>query len=618
MTQRELVKPLLIYDGDCGFCRLWIARWQSFTGERVDYAPFQEVAERFPLIPRQDFARSVQLVTPGGATYSAAHAVFRTLAYTPGQSWMLWAYLHFFGVASLSEWAYRVVAHQRDFFYKVTHLLWGKHLERPSFSISHWLFLRFLGTIYLIAFLSLSTQITGLIGKNGLLPVGQYLEFIRSQIGVERYFYIPSLVWLNASDGFLRFLTLGGAGLSLLIILDIATAPVLIILWLFYLSIVTVGQSFMAFQWDTLLLETGLLAILLAPFKLLPRFERATEPSQKVLWLLRLLLFRLMFSSGAAKLLSGDPTWRRLTALQFHYETQPLPTPVAWYANLLPVWFQKTSAGVMFFIELFIPFLIFAPRRPRHLAAGSLIFLLVLIGLTGNYTFFNLLTIALCLLLFDDAALRRLIPFGQRNLAQGADDTNGRSRRKQWLTTPLAALLAVAGLLQLAELFLRNQLPKFAFAFLAVLQPMHMINGYGLFSVMTTSRAEIIVEGSNDGETWTPYEFKYKPGDLRRTPPWIEPFQPRLDWQMWFAALGSHQSEPWFTNLMLRLLQGSPEVLSLLGRNPFAHAPPRYVRALLYEYRFTDWLTKREEGTWWRRRLRGVYFPVVGLEEETR
>jgi predicted DCC family thiol-disulfide oxidoreductase YuxK len=618
MIQRELVNPLLVYDGDCSFCRLWIARWQSYTGDRVEYAPFQEVAARFPQIPREDFARSLQLVMPGGAIYSAAHAVFRTLAYAPGQSGMLWAYRHLPGVASLSEWAYRVVAHHRDFFYKVTRLLWEKHLERPSFFISNWLFLRFLGVIYLIAFLSLSSQITGLIGRQGILPVGQYLEFVRSQIGIERYFYFPSLVWLNASDGFLRFLTLGGAGFSLLVILDIATLPVLIILFLFYLSLVTAGQSFMAFQWDALLLETGFLAILLAPSRLFPRFAKAAEPSKSVLWLFRLLLFRLMFSSGAAKLLSGDPAWRHLTALQFHYEAQPLPTPIAWYMNLLPAWFQTTSAGVMFFVELFVPFLIFAPRRPRHIAAGSLVFFQVLIGLTGNYTFFNLLTIALCLLLFDDAALRTLISIRQPNLARGAGDTTGRPRVKRWLITPLAALLAVAGLLEIAELFLRNQLPRLALALLAVLQPMRIINSYGLFAVMTTSRPEIIVEGSNDGETWTPYEFKYKPGDLRRAPPWIEPFQPRLDWQMWFAALGSYENQPWFVNLMLRLLQGAPEVLNLLGGNPFPHAPPHYVRALLDDYRFTDWVTKGEDGAWWRRKLRGVYFPVARLEEESR
>jgi hypothetical protein len=229
-----------------------------------------------------------------------------------------------------------------------------------------------------------------------------------------------------------------------------------------------------------------------------------------------------------------------------------------------------------------------------------------------------LLAIALCLLLFDDAALRRLIPIRQRDLAREADDTTGRPGIKRWLITPLAALPAVAGLLQIAELFLRNQLPRLALAFLAVFQPMHIINSYGLFAVMTTSRPEIIIEGSNDGEAWTPYEFKYKPGDLRSAPPWIEPFQPRLDWQMWFAALGSYENQPWFVNLMLRLLQGAPEVLSLFGGNPFPHAPPHYVRALLYDYRFTDWMTKGEDGAWWRRKLRGVYFPGAGLEGESR
>jgi hypothetical protein len=340
-----------------------------------------------------------------------------------------------------------------------------------------------------------------------------------------------------------------------------------------------------------------------------------------------------MFSSGVVKLMSGDLTWRSLTALEYHYYTQPLPTPLAWYMHLAPAWFQHASAGFMFFVELAIPFLIFAPRLWRFVGAGFLILLQVLIALTGNYAFFNLLAIALCVLLFDDAFLARFFPRAlgqrlglQRPAGRKIDDPKpidnrqtkiGHSRGsalRRWITAPFALIIFVGGLLQLADLFSVQWVPPAAFKLLEYLQPARIVNGYGLFAVMTTTRREIVIEGSNDGETWLPYEFKYKPGDLRRAAPWLEPFQPRLDWQMWFAALADYRRSPWFTNLMLRLLEGSPPVLNVLERNPFPHAPPRYLRAVVYDYQFTDWSMRRSQGTWWQRRLLGGYFPVVALK----
>jgi hypothetical protein len=243
-----------------------------------------------------------------------------------------------------------------------------------------------------------------------------------------------------------------------------------------------------------------------------------------------------------------------------------------------------------------------------------LILLQILIALTGNYAFFNLLTIALCVLLFDDAFLGRFFP---RALAQRLRATIPHPRRRslrRWVTAPVAVVILAAGLLQLADLLSPQGLPPPAFELLADLQPARLVNGYGLFAVMTTQRPEIVIEGSNDGQTWLPYEFKFKPGDLRRAPPWAEPFQPRLDWQMWFAALADYRRSPWFTNLMLRLLEGSPPVLALFERNPFPHAPPRYLRALVYDYQFTDWQARRSQGVWWQRRLLGGYFPSVILK----
>src|SRR5712692_8249886 len=402
--------PLLIYDGDCSFCRLWIERWRVLTGDRVDYAVYQQVSGRFPEIPLERFKKSVQLVLPGGQVLAAAEAVFRTLAFAPRHGAMLWMYENIPGVAALSEAVYRSVAARRSFFYRITRLLWGPSLAPASHLLTRWVFLRLLGLIYLIAFASLAVQITGLVGSQGIVPAARFLDAVRAHFGPERYWEFPTLAWLGASDAFLRGLTLGGAALSLLLIAGVATAPVLVALWVLYVSLNVVGQDFLMFQWDGLLLEAGFLAIFLAPFQFLPRLRREREPSRAVLWLLRFLAFRLVVSSGLAKLVSRDPTWRNLTALNYHYETQPLPTPLGWYARQLPVEFQKFCVAVMFFVEIVVPFLVFAPRRLRFFGVGAMIFLQVLIALTGNYTFFNLLTIALCLLLFDDAALGRMVP----------------------------------------------------------------------------------------------------------------------------------------------------------------------------------------------------------------
>jgi len=608
--------PLLVYDGDCKFCRLWIDRWKGLTEDQVAYAPFQEIADRFPEIPPENFAKSVQLILPNGQVFSGAHAVFRALAYAPGKRWMLWMYEKIPGVAPVCEWFYRFIAERRGLFYRLTRFLWGKHFERPSYILVRWLFLRSLGVIYLMAFLSLRAQIIGLIGQDGILPASSFLQALQKSMGSERYWFFPTLAWFNADDAFLRFLGSAGVFFSFLVILDVLTAPALAVLWILYLSLVVVSQDFLSFQWDALLLETGFLAIFFAPIQILPGLSRQTPPSPTVLWLLRWLLFRLMFGSGVVKLASGDATWRNLTALSFHYETQPLPTPISWYMHQLPGGFQKVSVVVMFAIELLVPFLIFTPRRLRFVAAGLIAFLQVGIFLTGNYTFFNLLALALCLILLDDTLLGRFFPrpWGAQMVALGAQ---GRKPfYKRFLVAALAGMILGVSGLHVAGMFMRRKnLPGPALQVLARLEPFRIVNSYGLFAVMTTSRPEIIVEGSYDGETWLEYEFKYKPGDVKRAPRWVAPHQPRLDWQMWFAALGNYSHNPWFVNFLVRLLQGSPEVLALLGKNPFPDAPPRYVRALLYDYHFTDFATLRAEGAWWRRELKGWYFPVASLRE---
>jgi lipase maturation factor 1 len=319
------------------------------------------------------------------------------------------------------------------------------------------------------------------------------------------------------------------------------------------------------------------------------------------------------------KLLSGDPNWRNLTAFTFHYQMQPLPTWIGWYASQLPLWFQKFSCGVMFAIELGAPWLIFAPRRLRFLCCTAIVGFQVLILLTGNYTFFNFLTLALCMLLLDDFALQWIVPSRFRRkdfLKQQTATCNYFRRWPKVVIIPLAVMVVAISLFQMASMFGARSGLWIPAAFLnAQIAPFRSVNNYGLFAVMTTTRNEIIVEGSNDGVTWLPYEFKYKPDDVSRRPGFIEPFQPRLDWQMWFAALGDYRQNPWFVNFCARLLQGSPEVLALLANNPFPSRPPRYVRAGLYEYHFTDLQEHHASGAWWKRERAGEYLPAFSLAD---
>jgi len=584
-------KPLLLYDRDCNFCVRWIGRWKVYTGEAVDYAPAQEAGSLYG-IPQEKLAASVWLIELDGTVSGGAKAVFRALAHVRGKGWMLRAYEKIPGVAPVTEAFYRFVAGHRVLFSRLTSLLWGQNLEPSTYNRARWLFLRFLGLIYLIAFVSLWVQIMGLVGKNGILPAGEFLSAVKAKYGMERYWLLPTLSWLNPSDGFLHFLCGGGAFLSLLLIAGAAPTPILILLWAFYLSLSSVCREFLGFQWDILLLETGFLAIFLAP------------GSKTAAWLLRWLLFRLMLESGAVKLLSGDPAWRNLTALNFHYETQCLPTWIGWYAHQMPIWFKKLSVALVFVIELGVPFLIWLPRRPRLLAFAVLVFFQVLIIWTGNYCFFNLLTIALCLFLLDDAFLSRFL--------KPLPAPPPLSSFRRYLTAAFTVVvLSISGAQLLGMFAGPSAVPGFLGWASNLAGSFRSINSYGLFAVMTTTRNEIVVEGSADGKTWLEYEFKWKPGDIKRRPAFVAPHQPRLDWQMWFAALGSYQQNPWFVNFLARLLQGKAEVLALVEKNPFPDAPPRYVRALFYEYHFTTRDEKREGKGWWKRELKGLYCPVL-------
>jgi len=604
------VKPLLIFDGDCDFCRRWIVRWQEATGDAVDYAPSQEVAERFPQVTAEEFARSVVLVEPDGGVFRGAEAVLRSLAQGRKTSAGYWCYRHLPGFAFAAELFYRVVAGNRGIGSFLTRLLWGRHVERPQYQLTRRLFLRGLALVYLAAFLSLWVQVHGLIGSQGILPATQYLEAVHDQVGSRGYHLLPTLAWFGAGDVALHLLCGGGVVLALLLLVGLAPRICLLGLWALYLSLTLVGQVFLSFQWDTLLLETGFLAMLFAPGTLLLGGRKERPPSRAFLFLLRCLLFKLMFASGLVKLWGHDETWWGLTALDYHYWTTCLPTWTGWYAHQLPEFLQRSSLVVMFAIELAVPFLLFFPRRLRLASFVPLAALQLGILATGNYGFFNLNTLVLCLLILDDTTLRRFLPSRWRAQPAGSPRLPGNPRR--WMAGGVAASLLLLSLSGMVGRFFGGfTLPEPVTQVRSWIRPYRSVNNYGLFASMTTSRREIILEGSNDRQTWLPYEFRWKPGDPHRRPAFVQPHMPRLDWQMWFAALGDYRRNPWLIRCMRQIVAGSPTVLGLLDENPFPDEPPRYLRAMIYDYKFADPASRKSEGTWWERKPLGLYAPVL-------
>lgn len=486
----------------------------------------------------------------------------------------------------------------------------GYRRAEETFVLCRFVVVRSVAFIYLIAFLSLLLQIDGLFGTNGLLA-------IRDSIGD-----LPTVFWISSSDSFLKGACIAGISASLLAACGVFAGPALLICWVLYFSFLETGGDFMSFQWDILLLEAGMLAALWAPWAmasapLVRSGGNDGPPSSIVLWLLRWLLFRLMFMSGMCKLMSGDQAWLNLTALSYHYETQPLPTPLAWFCNLLPLWIQQVSCLLMFGIEIFIPFLIFGNRLARRIAFGALAGLQILILLSGNYTFFNWLSIVVCFTLIDDSLWMRIFPAALKaELENSAARTGSRWQTAQTvMVLPMVAIIGLANLLILTANILGGELlPPVMREFAVSMRRFHLVNSYGLFAVMTQKRIEIILEGSHDGKEWKVYEFPFKPGDPARIPPVVAPLQPRLDWQMWFAALGTAESNPWFISLVQKILEGDKAVTALFCKNPFPDAPPRYLRARSYEYHFTDANELLSTGNWWKRRYVGDYLPVASLK----
>ena len=470
-----------------------------------------------------------------------------------------------------------------------------------AFVRSRQLFLRLLGVVYLIAFASLGVQVRGLIGERGILPAGEYLARAHDFFGNDAYRLAPTLLWLWHSDMALLVLCWGGAALAVALIFLVAPVVTCALLWLFYLSVVIGGQVFLQFQWDALLLETGLLACLYAPL----RATRA-EPNAVVRWVLWSLAFKLTFLSGMTKLLSGDPAWAGWTAMSYNYWTQPLPTWTSWYASQLPARILYWSVPVMLAIEIVVPFAILLPprfRRTRLVACALMILLQTMIGATGNYGFFNLLSIVLYLALLDDQTLRRRAPDAAPPAAESVT-----WRRFTGVAAAAIACLSLVAFVREMQVT-AGTVSQIANAWpgrmLDAVAPLQSVNGYGLFRVMTTTRPELVIEVSENGSDFREYEFRWKPGDPAHRPVFVEPHMPRLDWQMWFAALDPAGAQYWLDALGRRILEGEPAVLRLLGPSPLA-GRPKEIRLVRYEYRFTTAAERATTGAWWSRALTGA------------
>jgi hypothetical protein len=475
-----------------------------------------------------------------------------------------------------------------------------------------WIVLRALGLIYCSAFVSLLFQIRGLIGPAGILPAVRYLEAVAQSFGPwNRVWFAPTLLWLSGSSHMLMAICWAGLAASLLLTVNLWPRAMLLVCFVCFLSFVGAAQDFAGYQSDGMLLEAGFLALFFAPPGLRPGLGYDHPPSRASMFLLQWEWFRIYFESGLVKLLSGDTQWRHLTAMDEYYQNGPLPTWVGWYIQHLPHWFHWTTALATLAMELVIVWMLFLPRRWRIIC-----FLIVTpwelgVIFTANYTFLNYLVLTLGFLLLDDRCFRRWIKL--------QDDLQPRTKRRRF-TGPLSrlglavsiVLLSLVGYVTTVELismvFGRLPLPMQP---VTMLEPLRIANQYGLFAVMTRGRYEIEFQGSRDGQVWIPYPFRFKPQALNQAPGIYAPYQPRFDWNLWFASLGSWQQNPLVPRTEQHLLTNDPDVLALFAGNPFPNSPPRQVRAVLWQYWFTSMEQKRTTGDWWTRRLLGVYAPVL-------
>ena len=518
--------------------------------------------------------------------------------------------------------------------------------------LSRWIFLRALGAIYFSAFFSLVLQIRGLIGPQGILPASEYLKSVAEQVGHARYWYVPSVLWFSSGSHMLTGLCWVGMAAAVLLVINICPRGMLAICFVCFLSFVSAAGDFSGYQSDGMLLEAGFLSLFLAPGGFRPGFGETQRPVRAALYLLLWEWFRIYFESGVAKIAGGDPEWRNFTALDEYYQNGPLPTWIGWYVQHFPHWFHTATTFFTLALELVLIWAAFLPRSFRI----ALFFVVtpwqIGIILTANYTFLNYLVLILAFLLLDDRFLVQFFPTKWKQLllarsiapptepaplavdqlsilappsipSTGEGPASKDVPRDPWqnirswvaplrvaVTAVLLTWIFYATTAQLVWMVTPAPLPTSP---VALLDPFRIANRYGLFAVMTRGRYEIEFQGSNDGQTWIAYPFRHKPQELDKPPRIYAPYQPRLDWNLWFASLGEWRDNPMVLRTQRRLLSNDPDVLALFAANPFPQGPPRRVRAVLWQYWFTSMAEKREHGLWWRRELLGLYAPAIQL-----
>ncbi|MHB8525729.1 MAG: lipase maturation factor family protein [Candidatus Acidiferrales bacterium] len=537
-----------------------------------------------------------------------------------------------------------------------------------------WIFLRALGLIFFSAFYSLVFQATGLIGPNGILPSNVYLGAVsQSMHGLAKFWFAPSVFWFNSTDHALITVCWIGMVAAILLVLNFWPRAMTAICFICFLSFIATLQDFSSYQSDGMLLEAGFLCLFFAPRGLRPRWGELSPPSRACLWLLLWEWFRIYFESGMAKILGGDPEWRHLTAMYEYYQNGPLPTWIGWYVQQAPHWFHWLTALATLVMEVGVVLMLFLPRRLRLICFFIVTPWEIAVILTANYAFLNYLVLALGVLLLDDQFLAKIAPrkwFPKYHVmvAMRAEDSEEQAAAgavkpisllaaqestrcetsanvPKDLATPVSPVsgarrakiairrftapagMAIAGIClgwifyattaQLAwMLFPGIPLPQWP---VQTIEPFRIADRYGLFGVMTRGRYEIEFQGSNDGgKTWTPYPFRYKPQAVNEAPRIYAPYQPRFDWNLWFASLGSWRQYEFVVSTEEALLDNSPEVLSLFAGDPFPNGPPQEIRAVLWQYWFTNLEVKRQTGDWWTRKLLGLYAPTLVREANGR
>ncbi len=488
-------------------------------------------------------------------------------------------------------------------------LKWLNPKQKPEYFITRFVLLRLLGFVYFFAFLSLATQVIPLIGENGLLPAKNFLETFRFDSKLDAFFNLPTIFWFKISDNMLLILSWFGVLLSFVVMIGFANVPIMVVLWFLYMSFVHIGQLFYGYGWEIQLLETGFLAVFLCPLLDMKPFPK-TAPPKAVIWLFRWLAFRIYLGAGLIKI-RADSCWRDLTCLYYHYETQPIPNPLSPYFHFMPKWFHKLGVLWNHFVELVVPWFAFYPQIARYIAGILMISFQFILILSGNLSFLNWITIVPIIACFDDNFFRKIMPKWIINKAEFATAHKRFYKPQKFIAWALVILIVWLSIPVVQNLLSSRQIMNTSF------NQWNLVNTYGAFGSVGKMRGELVIEGTNDNiitqETkWKAYEFKAKPTDPYRKLPIIAPYQPRIDWQIWFAAMQRPEHNPWLIHLIWKLLDNDKDALSLLANNPFPDKPPKYIKVDYYIYKFAPLDDK--SGAVWTREYIGQWLPPLSRE----